>query len=71
MMNLPNASNGYKIYILYSYYVTSYSSSSISYVSAKSTIISPWACKQVHNTPNVATCAYTKDGAETNYDNIR
>jgi hypothetical protein len=70
---MPVMNTKYTFFILIMLLLTLavYSSSSISYVSAKSTIISPWACKQVHNTPNVATCAYAKDGAETNYDIIR
>ena len=58
----------YAIFILIMSFLTiTVYSSSISYASAKSAIISTWTCTQVHSTPN-ATCTYTKDGAETDYN---
>ena len=47
--------------------IASYSSS-ISYASEKSAIISTWTCTPVHGTPNLAICTYAKDGAETDYN---
>jgi hypothetical protein len=61
----------YAIFILITSLLTiavNSSSISISYASAKSAIISTWTCTQVHSTPNVATCTYAKDGAETDYN---